>query len=75
MTIFQIIIAAGAALTLAGLAGIIWCILAARAAKQDLHDEAELRSRLQRIVSVNMGALMASLLGLMLTVLGIVLGG
>ena len=75
MTILQILIAAGAVLTLAGLGGIIWCIIAARAAKQDLHDEAELRARLQRIVSVNMGALLASMLGLMLVMLGIVLGG
>jgi len=64
----------GAAVTLAGLAGIVWCILAARAARAADLPDAALRARLQRIVSVNLGALMASMTGLALVVLGIVFG-
>lgn len=64
----------GAAITLLGLGGLVWCILrVARARRAGLPD-AELRAALQRIVAFNLGALGLSALGLMLVVLGIVLG-
>lgn len=70
----ELLIWIGAAVTLAGLGGIIWCIFAARSAKaESLGDDAILRARMQRIVSVNMGALLASMLGLMLVVAGVFL--
>jgi hypothetical protein len=63
---------AGAAVSLLGLVGILWCIVqAARARRAGLPD-AELRARLQRVVLVNLGALLVSVIGLMLVVLGIV---
>ena len=65
---------AGAALSLAGIAGLIWCIIAALAARRAGLDEAAMRLRLQRIVVMNMAALGVSALGLMLVVVGIVLG-
>ena len=74
MSVFDIVIWGGAALTLAGLTGILWCIWTVwRARKQGL-DEAAFRARMQRVVAVNMGALAASVLGLMAVLLGIMLG-
>lgn len=68
----EMLIWAGAAVSLAGLAGIVWCIVqAARARRAGLPD-AELRARLQRVVLVNLGALFVSVIGLMLVVLGVV---
>jgi hypothetical protein len=63
----------GAVVTLAGVALLLWCILAiARARKAGLPD-AELRTKLQRVVVLNFGALLLSAIGLMMVVLGIVL--
>ncbi|AMY69001.1 hypothetical protein [Frigidibacter mobilis] len=69
----DILIWIGAAISAAGLVGILWCIVAvARARRAGLEDEA-LRLRLQKAVTLNLAALMVSMLGLMLVVLGIVL--
>ena len=74
MNVFEIVIWAGAALTLAGLAALIWCILTvARARRAGLDDQA-LRVKMRGIIAVNMGALAASTIGLMLVVVGIFLG-
>lgn len=63
----------GAALTLAGVAGLVWCIyLAVRAKKAGLSDEA-MRASLQKVVVLNMAALAVSGLGLMCVVLGVML--
>lgn len=63
----------GAVVTLAGVALLLWCILAiARARKAGLPD-VELRAKLQRVVVLNFGALLLSAVGLMMVVLGIVL--
>lgn len=70
----DILIWIGTIATLAGLGGIIWCIFAARAARRAHLDDAALRARLQRIVTVNLGALMASLFGLALVIVGIAFG-
>lgn len=70
----EILIWIGALATLLGLAGVIWSIvLVVRARRAGLADEA-LRARLQLALPVNVGALLLSLLGLMLVVLGVVLG-
>lgn len=67
------LIAAGAVISLIGVAGLIWCIvLAMRARRQGLDDDA-LRARLQQVVVLNMAALGVSAIGLMTVVLGIVL--
>jgi hypothetical protein len=64
----------GAVLTLAGVAALIWCILAvARARRAGLHDAA-LRDRMRPVLAVNMGALALSMIGLLLVITGIVLG-
>ena len=64
----------GAAVTLAGLGGLVWCILRVAAARRAGLDDAALRARLQAVVALNLGALLLSALGLMLVVAGILLG-
>lgn len=71
---FDLIVWAGAALSIAGLAGLVWCIVkVARARRRQLDDEA-LRAVVQSVLPYNLGALLLSVLGLMLVMVGIFLG-
>ena len=70
----DILIWGGAAVTLVGFAGIIWTILSVLRAKRAGLDDATLRLRLNRILPVNLAALLLSVVGLMMVVVGIVLG-
>lgn len=71
---FDLIVWAGAALSIAGLAGLVWCIIkVARARRRQLDDEA-LRAVVQSVLPFNLGALLLSVLGLMLVMVGIFLG-
>lgn len=70
----DILIWGGAAVTLAGFAGIVWSIFAVMGARRAGLDDAALRARLQRIVPVNVAALLLSILGLLAVVAGIMLG-
>ncbi len=63
----------GAAISMIGIAGLIWCVLLALKARQSGASEDILRSRLQRVVLLNMAALGVSALGLMVVVTGILL--
>lgn len=70
----EILVWIGAAVSVLGLAGLVWCILrVARAKKSGLSDE-DLRAVVQKVVPLNMGALILSVLGLMMVILGISLG-
>lgn len=71
---FDLIVWTGAAVSVAGLLGLIWCIIkVARARRQKLDDEA-LRAVVQSVLPYNLGALLLSVLGLMLVMVGIFLG-
>ncbi|UWQ84963.1 hypothetical protein [Leisingera caerulea] len=71
---FDLIVWAGAALSVAGLLGLVWCIIkVARARRQNLDDDA-LRAVVQSALPYNLGALLLSVLGLMLVMVGIFLG-
>lgn len=64
----------GAAVSLAGLAGLVWCILRViRARRSGLPDD-EMRAVLQKTVALNMAALFVSVIGLMMVIVGIFLG-
>ncbi len=63
----------GAALTLLGVAGLVWCIVLAMRAKRAGLPDAETRATLQRAVVLNMAALALSGLGLMCVVFGVFL--
>ncbi len=71
---FEIITWGGGALSVAGLVGLIWCILRVmKARKAGLSDD-ELRAVVQGVLPWNLGALFLSVMGLMLVILGISLG-
>lgn len=63
----------GAAVSLAGLVGLLWCIAkVAIAKKKNLSDE-ELRAEVQKVIPYNLGALLLSVLGLVLVMVGLFL--
>ncbi|MDX2484042.1 hypothetical protein [Antarcticimicrobium sediminis] len=71
---FDIMIWAGVAMSLAGLVGLVWCIFrVARARRAKLSDD-DLRAVLKSVLPINLGALGLSILGLMLVGLGSALG-
>ena len=71
---FEMIVWGGAAVSLAGLIGLIWCILRVnKARKAGLNDE-ELRDEVKKVMPINLGSLFVSVLGLMLVIVGIFLG-
>ena len=69
----QWLIWSGAALTILGVIGLLWCIRVVIRNRRRNLDEADLRAALQRVVALNVGALAVSGLGLMMVVVGIIL--
>lgn len=70
----EYLIWAGAIVSLIGMVGIFYCIFLALKAKRADLPEAEMSARLQRVVVLNMAALLFSMVGLMMVVAGIILG-
>jgi len=68
---FDLIIWGGATLSIAGLVGLIWCIIRVARARKTAQTDEELRAAVQRVLPWNMGALFLSVIGLMLVILGI----
>ncbi len=67
----EFVVWGGAALSLMGLAGIVYSIVAvSRAKKANLSDE-ELRARVGMILPINLGALFISMIGLMAVIIGV----
>ena len=69
----EILIWAGATVSMIGLAGLVYCIVIAAQAKRAKLPADEMRARLQRVVAINLGALFLSVIGLMMVVIGIFL--
>lgn len=70
----EILVWAGALVSLLGLIGLIWCIFKVwKARKSGLSDEA-LRKAVRKVVPLNTAALFISVLGLMMVIVGIMLG-
>ncbi len=63
----------GAAITLLGVFGLVWCILLAMRAKKAGLPDVEMRAALQRVVVLNLAALAVSGIGLMCVVFGVML--
>lgn len=63
----------GAVVSLAGVAGLVWCILYVLRARSAGLSESALKARLQKGVAMNMGALFVSAIGLMMVVVGLFL--
>ena len=70
----QALVWAGVAVTVLGLAGLIWCVVLALCAKRAGGSEDQVRAKLQRVVLINLAAMGLSGMGLMLVVLGVILG-
>lgn len=64
----------GAAVSLIGLTGIIYCVVSVARAKRAKLEDDEMRARLQKVVSWNLGSLFVSAIGLMMVIVGIFLG-
>lgn len=67
------VIWSGAAISTAGLFGIVWSVLAVMRARRTLTDDEALRARMTRIMPVNLAAFLLSLLGLMAVAVGVML--
>lgn len=63
----------GAACTVLGLAGLVFCIVMAWRARRAATSDDDLRQRLQKVVAWNLGALAVSAIGLMMVIVGIFL--
>jgi hypothetical protein len=70
----DILIWVGTLISLAGLIGLVWCILWVVRARRAATDDDALRDIVRRAVPLNMGALFLSVIGLMLVMLGLFLG-
>jgi hypothetical protein len=64
----------GAGVTLLGFMGLVACIVIVARAKSAGLEEAEMRQQLQRVMPMNLGALLLSVLGLMAVIVGLFLG-
>jgi hypothetical protein len=73
ITLADILIWSGAFLSLAGLFGLVWCIVFIARARRDTPSDEVLRAKLRRALPLNLGALFVSVIGLMLVILGIFL--
>ena len=64
---------AGIALTLVGLAGILWFIQRTRRLRQSDADDATLQAELRALVLLNVAAMGLAFMGLAITVVGLIL--
>ena len=64
---------AGVALTLVGLAGILWFIQRARRLRQTQADDATVQAELRALVLLNVAAVGLAFIGLAITVVGLIL--
>ncbi len=70
----DVLIWSGALLSLAGLAGLVLCIVRVQRARRAGLSDADLRDAVRKVVPLNMGALFVSVIGLMMVIVGIFLG-
>lgn len=64
----------GAATSISGLCGLIWCILIVVRAKRMKFPDDKMREVIRGVILPNFGALLLSALGLMMVIMGILLG-
>ena len=64
----------GTLVSLVGLSGLLYCIFKVAKAKRSAIDDDALKAVLQSIVPINLGALLLSVLGLILVVIGVFFG-
>ena len=64
----------GAAVSVIGLCGIIYSVVLVIRARRASLEDAEMRSRIAKVLPINLGALFLSTIGLMMVIVGIILG-
>ncbi|MCA0845675.1 hypothetical protein [Salipiger thiooxidans] len=64
----------GAAISVVGLGGLFWCIWRVWSARRAGLDDEALREVVRKVVPLNMGTMMLSVIGLMMVIVGISLG-
>ena len=69
-----LLIAAGTALSIVGLVGLLFCIYKVAKAKKDAENDEALRDSLRSVLPLNLGSLLLSAIGLITVVIGILLG-
>lgn len=69
----ELLVWAGAVVSLAGVIGLVWCILYVLKLRRAALDETSMRAKMHKAVLVNFAALAISTLGLMMVVAGIFL--
>jgi hypothetical protein len=70
----EIVVWVGAVLSVIGLSGIVYSIVAVTKAKRANLSDEELRARVSTIMPINLGALLVSMIGLMAVVVGVFFG-
>jgi hypothetical protein len=73
MPLFEILVWVGTAISLLGLAGLIWSIVKVARAKRAALDDAQLRAEIRAALPLNLGALFLSVIGLMMVIVGVFL--
>lgn len=69
----EVLIWIGAALTMVGVATLVWCIVLAMRAKNSGLPDDQIKAQLQKVVALNLGALAISGVGLMAVIFGVIL--
>lgn len=69
----EMLIWGGAALTMAGVLALLWCIILAMRARKSALPEEQIKAQLQRAVILNLAALAVSGLGLIVVIAGVIL--
>lgn len=70
----EIVVWIGAVLSVIGLVGIVYSIVAVTKAKRANLSDEDLRARVSKILPINLGAMLVSMIGLMAVVVGVMLG-
>jgi len=70
----EMLVWGGAAVSIAGLAGLLWCIVRVWRARRAGLSDADLRTAIRAVLPLNFGALLLSVMGLMMVVAGVLLG-
>ena len=72
-SLFDGLIWGGAAISVLGLVGLMWCVVTVWRARRAKLDDSEMRAVMQRVLPRNLGALFLSVIGLMVVIIGIFL--
>ena len=69
----EILVIAGAIISIIGLIGLLICIIKASQAKKEGGTREEMEAKLEPLIPLNLGSLFLSIIGLICVVLGVIL--